>query len=192
MNEEIVRIRETLEDSDFLQRSFPVLFHPGVKDEDVLIHSIGCSLWNTLGHELGFSAVVEAPAPAAAGCDIRSDSVWFHRPTWSPQVLIEFERFEGGARGTTKLDAKVANLLEAASRWGRGPRLLILSAWSKGVVNAPSVDSFRHALLRGIKNSLGVHVPGRPGCPLLFTRFIFRTQAPGLLTLHSRSFAEVA
>ncbi len=35
MNEEIARIRETLEDSDFLKRSFPVLFHPGVKDEDV-------------------------------------------------------------------------------------------------------------------------------------------------------------
>ena len=77
MNDEIARIRETLDGSDFLQRSFPVLFHPGVKDEDVLIHSIGCSLWITVGHELGFSAVVEAPAPAAAGCDIRSDSVWF-------------------------------------------------------------------------------------------------------------------
>lgn len=191
MNDEIPRIRETLEDSDFLQRSFPVLFHPGVKDEDVLIHSIGCSLWNTLGHELGFSAVVEAPAPAAAGCDIRSDSVWFSRRAWSPEVLIEFERFEGGVRGTAKLDAKFANLLEAAARWGRGPRLLILSAWSKGIVNAPSVDGFRHALLRGINNSLGVQVPGRPECALLFARFIFRTQSSGLLSLHSSSFAEV-
>jgi hypothetical protein len=107
-------------------------------------------------------------------------------------VLIEFERFEGGVRSTAKLDTKVANLLEAAARWGRGPRLLILSTWSKGIVNAPSVDGFRHAVLRGINNSLGVHVPGRPGCALLFARFIFRVQSPGLLCLHSRSFAEVA
>ncbi len=191
MNDDIARIRQALEGSEFIQRCFPVLFSPGVKDEDVLVHSIGCSLLNTLGHELGYSAVVEAPAPTAAGCDIRSDSVWFSRARWSPEVLIEFERFEAGPRGTAKLDAKVANLLEAATRWGDGPRLLVLAAWSRGIVNAPSVEGFRSALLRGIRNRLGVQIPGRPGCPLLFTRFIFRAEPSGLLTLHSRRFAEV-
>lgn len=192
MHEEIARIRGLLETSDFIQRSFPVLLDPGVKDEDVLIHSIGCSLWNSLGHELGYSAVIEAPAPTAAGADIRTDSTWFSKAPWLPRVLIEFERFDSGARGLAKLDAKLANLLEAANRWRDEPRLLILSAWSSGVVNAPSPDRFRELLRSGVHNALGVHVSGRRGCPLLFNRWIFGTAPTGLLTLRKLIFEEVA
>jgi hypothetical protein len=192
MHEDIARIRGVLETSDFVQRSFPVLLHPGVKDEDVFIHSIGCSLWNTLGHELGYSGVVEAPAPSAAGADIRTDSAWFSKAPWLPRVLVEFERFESGDRGVAKLDTKLANLLEAANRWRDEPRLLILSAWSSGVVNAPNLDRFRRVLHSGVNNALGVHVPGRRGCPLLFNRWILGAAPTGLLTLRKLTFQEVA
>ena len=63
----------------FIDHAFPVLKANGVKDEDVLVHSMGCSVWNTLGHELGYMAVVEGPAPVASGNDIRSDSIWFDK-----------------------------------------------------------------------------------------------------------------
>jgi hypothetical protein len=192
MHEDIARIRGLLETSDFVQRSFPVLLNPGVKDEDVFIHSIGCSLWNSLGHELGYSAVVEAPAPTAAGPDIRTDSTWFSKAPWFPKVLIEFERFDSGARGAAKLDAKVANLLEAANRWRDEPRLLILSAWSSGVVNAPNLDRFRGLLRSGVHNALGVHVPGGRECPLLLNRWIFGATPTGLLALRKLTFQEVA
>ncbi|MCV3262756.1 hypothetical protein OGZ01_06220 [Vibrio harveyi] len=42
-----------------------------------------------------YGTVVEAPAPPGAGNDIRSDSVWFSYATQSPEVVIEFERYDG-------------------------------------------------------------------------------------------------
>jgi hypothetical protein len=185
-------VRRALEGSDYLRRAFPVLYAPGVKDEDVLIHSIGCSLWNTLGHELGYSAVMETPAPAAVGADIRSDSVWFDKASWSPEVLIEFERFESGTSGMTKLELKLANLLEAAQRWGQRPGLLILSAWSTGIVNAPDLAHFRSRVRLGIRNALGIQIAGRPSRPFLFNRMIFRPEASGRLTLQTLTFSELA
>ncbi|MCK5664973.1 MAG: hypothetical protein KAI17_15885, partial [Thiotrichaceae bacterium] len=108
-------IQDKLNKSSFIDDSFPVITKQGVMDEDVLLHSIGCSLWNTLGHELGYSAIVECPTPSAAGSDIRSDSVWFDRNTQDPKVLIEFERYDGSVYGKQKLDDKLSNLMEAAS-----------------------------------------------------------------------------
>jgi len=146
MSDPLAAIRATLT-RDFIAHAYPVLIEPGVRDEDVLIHSLGCSLWTVLGHELGYSALVEAPAPAAAGAEGPRQGEHFERAGWRPVVLVEFERFEAGPRGEAKLAEKVRNLLEAAARWELAPRLLVLSAWSAGVVDAPRTDALR-ALLR--------------------------------------------
>ncbi|WP_295454568.1 hypothetical protein [uncultured Thiodictyon sp.] len=190
MNDALYRIRSALE-GGFIAQSYPVLAQPGVRDEDMLVHSLGCSLWTTLGHDLGFSAVVEAPAPSASGADIRSDSAWFTRGDWRPVVLVEFERFEGGERGQSKLLAKLQNLMEAAWRWGTDPRLLVLSAWSKGVVNAPRTEVFRELLRSGFRNAAGVRVPGYQDLPLLVHRLILNSGGTRLLSLDRSLLEEI-
>lgn len=168
---------------DFIDRNFPMFSNWGVRDEDVLVHSIGCSAWNMLGSDLGYMAVTECPVPMTHGADIRSDSTWFSRSQRTPNVLIEFERFDGTDRGQIKIDEKLRNLLEASMRWGDTPSVLILSAWSKGVVSAPNKAMFQQRCHRGFKSSVGALVPPVRNTAVLFSRFIFETESDGLLLL---------
>ncbi|MFB2754804.1 hypothetical protein ACE02G_14280 [Shewanella xiamenensis] len=168
---------------EFVGRSYPMLSTWGVHDEDVLIHSLGCSAWNALGSELGFMAVTECPVPMTHGADIRSDSTWFSQTKRMPEVLIEFERFDGTERGQKKLDEKLCNLLEASMRWGDAPSVLILSAWNKGVVSAPNKDVFVQRCRQGFKSSVGVQVPPLRNTTVLFSRFIFEIDRSGTLFL---------
>jgi len=190
MNDPLASVRDALA-AGFIQRQYPVLVDPGVRDQDVLVHSLGCSLWTVLGHELGFAALVEAPAPAAAGADIRCDAAWFDRAGWTPSVLVEFERFEGGSRGEDKLSAKVRNLLEAAARWQRSPRLLVLSAWSRGVVNAPPPATFKALLRDGFINAAGVRIAGNSGLSLLLHRLLLQPSASGRLRMTQSLLEEI-
>ncbi|RLA54492.1 MAG: hypothetical protein DRR42_01545 [Gammaproteobacteria bacterium] len=179
---------QTVLESDFLERSFPVFNSPGIKDEDVMIHSLGCSVWNTLGHELGFMAVVEGPAPIASGNDIRSDSVWFDKADNTPLVLIEFERYDGTDRGYGKLEEKLGNLMEASMRWGDQPTLLVLSAWSPGLVSAPDFERLELMFRRGFSNSKGAKIPAPTNCQLLLHRLVLSESHTGLLQLQRMNF----
>ena len=166
----------TMSSLEFIERNYPMLSSWGVHDEDVLVHSLGCSAWNELGKELGFMAVTECPAPMTHGADIRSDSTWFCRKQRTPNVLIEFERFDGTDRGQQKLDEKLSNLLEASMRWGNAPSVLILSAWSKGVVSAPNKEKLLERYRSGFKSSVGAYVPPVRNTVILFSRFIFEIE----------------
>ena len=128
-------------------------------------------------------AVCECPVPTAYSADIRSDSVWFSRSNRAPEVLIEFERFDGTVRGEQKLDEKVCNLLDAAARWGGVPKLLVLSAWSKGVVSAPDTNKLTARCKIGFKTAVGVEVAPIRGASVLFNRMIFNVQRDGSLAL---------
>lgn len=183
----IARICAEMSSLDFVDRSYPMLTSWGVRDEDVLVHSLGCSAWNELGSELGFMAVTECPAPMTHGADIRPDSTWFSRLQRTPDVLIEFERFDGTDRSQKKLDAKLCNLLEASMRWGGTPSVLVLSAWSKGVVSAPDKEAFMQRCRQGFKSSVGAQVPALRDTTVLFSRFIFEIEHSGTLLLkHNR------
>lgn len=175
-------------EGDFISSAFPILDQHGLKDSDVLMHSIGCSVWNTLGHELGFMAVVEGPAPAASGNNIRSDSIWFEKATLSPRVLIEFERYDGSERGKAKLEEKLTNLMEASLRWGHQPDLLILSAWSSGVVSAPDFSVLERKYREGILNSKGTRIPRPATGALLLHRMFLQPGVDGLLRLKHMKF----
>lgn len=168
---------------EFVDRSYPMLSSWGVRDEDVLVHSLGCSAWNELGSELVFMAVAECPVPMTHGADIRADSTWFSRTQRTPDVLIEFERFDGTDRGQKKLDEKLCNLLEASMRWGDAPSVLILSAWNKGVVSAPNKEVFVQRCRQGFKSSVGAQVPPLRNTAVLFSRFIFEIECSGTLLL---------
>ena len=176
MTDLATRISGAMSNLEFIERSFPMLSSWGVQDEEVLIHSLGCSAWNQLGAELGFMAVTECPAPTTHGADIRPDSTWFNRERHTPDVLIEFERFDGTDRGQQKLDAKICNLLEASMRWDYIPTVLILCVWSKGIVTAPNKDKFKERCLRGFKSSAGVVVPAVRNASVLFGRFILQSE----------------
>jgi hypothetical protein len=118
-------------------------------------------------------AVSECPVPMTHGADIRADSTWFSRTQRTPEVLIEFERFDGTDRGQKKLDEKLCNLLEASLRWGDTPSVLILSAWNKGVVSTPNKEVFVQRCRQGFKSSVGAQVPPLRNTTVLFSRFIF-------------------
>jgi hypothetical protein len=191
MADTISRIKEELTQNSFIDKIYPALTSWGVKDEDVLIHSLGCSVWNTLGHQLGYMAIVEAPAPSGAGNDIRSDSVWFSHTTQHPEVVIEFERYDGSKPDKSKLVLKLMNLLEAYHRWERKPFVLVLSFWSKEVVSAPDIRELSKIVKYGAYNSKGVFIPGVEDAQLLINRFFFEDNASQQLYLQSVSFWEV-
>ncbi len=190
MRELSAQIRGHLEDSSFIDEAFPAIRKWGLRDEDVFVHSLGCSLWNTLGHELGYMAVVETPAPIAVGSDIRSDSAWFRRDTGTPAVLVEFERYDGSTRSKEKLDRKLLNLAVAASRWDAQPELLVLSAWSVGVVSAPDFAAMSQKLRSLAHNPRAGLMSDIRGKSLLFCRFIFEKDVSGLLRLEHLNFWE--
>ena len=167
---------------DFIAQHYPMLCNWGLRDEDMLVHGLGCSVWNALGMALDFMAVAECPAPTTHGADIRPDSTWFDRQQRAPAVLIEFERFDGTERGQKKLDEKLCNLLEAHMRWGNIPSVLILSVWSKGVVSAPNKAQLVQRC-QGFTSSAGVPVPAIAGTRVLLNRFIFELEQNGTLLL---------
>jgi hypothetical protein len=175
-------------ETDFIENAFPVWTSHGVKDEDVFIHSIGCSVWNTLGHELGYMAIVEGPAPVASGNDIRSDSVWIDKETNSPLVLIEFERYDGSPKGKSQLLKKLVNLMEAANRWEDKPVLLVLSAWSPGLVSAPDFEQLEKTFLKGTFNGQGSFIPRPKNCGLLLQRMVFEQEVDGLYRLNKKIY----
>lgn len=111
-------------------------------DRDVLVHSIGCSIWNTFGHEKGYMAIVECPAPNTHAADIRSDSGWFKIHQDHPSYLIEFERYQG-VQDQQKIESKLKNLMEACSRWEFSADVLILSIWSKGINASPDLTALK-------------------------------------------------
>lgn len=177
------RICAAMSTLEFIDGNYPMLSDWGVRDEDVLVHSLGCSAWNALGSALGFMAVTECPAPMTHGADIRSDSTWFSRTRHKPEVLIEFERFDGTDRSQKKLEEKLCNLLEAAMRWGNYPSVLILAAWNKGIVSAPNKEMLQQKCRQGFKTSAGAQVPVLRNTVVLFSRFIFEPERSGALLL---------
>lgn len=177
------RIITAMSSLEFISKTYPMLTEWGVRDEDVLVHSLGCSAWNMLGQDLGLMALTECPAPMTHGADIRADSTWFDREQRKPKVLIEFERFDGTARGQQKLDEKVRNLLEASMRWNNSPSVLILSAWNKGIVTAPDTEKLLSRCRDGFKSSVGVQLPPLRNVTVLFSRFIFEIEKSGCLLL---------
>jgi len=172
----------------FIEYAFPILVHHGLKDADVFMHSLGCSVWNTLGHELDYMAVPESPAPAASGDNIRSDSVWFEKESATPKVLIEFERYDGSENGKAKLVEKLTNLMEASQRWEHQPDLLILSAWSSGLVSAPDFSALEHLYRQGLTNRKGSRIPTPPSGTLLLHRMVLNPGFDDLLRLKHMNF----
>jgi len=182
------QILKAMEGTHFISAHYPILTNGGLHDEDVLIHSLGCSVWNTLGHELGYMAVVECPAPGTHGADIRSDSGWFDDNELTPLALVEFERYDGSSRGQSKLNEKLCNLIGAAQRWNHPPKVLILSAWSQGIVSAPDTDALKKCCYEGIRISSGSQVTASSTIKILFNRFLFEKSSSNGLTLkHVRS-----
>lgn len=196
MNNKTLSIRKKLKDPAFLNTVMPSLTLWGLKDEDVLVHSMGVSLWNTLGHELNHMAVAECPAPIAAGDSIRSDSAWFNKETRQPCVLIEFERYDGSEGSKQKLLEKLSNLMEAAGRWEVSAHnlfekpLLILAAWNIDIVSAPNVKSLAQQACSGTTNRLGVPVPSINATNFLFCRFMFESMPDGTIRLNDIIFQE--
>ena len=130
----------------WVNETFPLLASGKLLDQDVLVHSLGCSVWNTF---------------------------WFHKSSASPVCLIEFERFDGSAKGQQKLEEKLKNLLEAAQRWNHCPKTLVLSAWSQGLVGVPDTQKLKDICRMGFTSSTGTQVIAAPDVEVVFSRFLF-------------------
>jgi len=185
-------IRNKMSVDAFVANDFPALTAWGVEDQDVMIHSLGVSSWNSLGHELGFMAVAECPVPFSgiAADDIRSDSVWFDKEKKQPVVIVEFERYDGTEHGRQKLIEKAENLLEANNRWGGAPQVLVLAAWSSGMVTAPDHHLFTRKIREGFKNRKGAMIKGNPEAKFLFSRFYFQKKQGQRLLLDRLVFED--
>lgn len=162
-----------LPDIEWISEFFPLLTSAKLIDQDVLVHSLGCSVWNTFGHDQGYMAVVECPAPGTSGADIRSDSGWFEMDATKPLCLIEFERYDGPKHGQIKLEEKLKNLLESSQRWQHSPKQLILSTWSQGLVDAPDIERLKDICKYGFTSSTGSSVSIHSNLKVVFSRFLF-------------------
>ena len=192
MNRVVELIQNKMSVGVFVENAFPALTTWGVEDQDVMIHSLGVSCWNSLGHELGFMAVAECPIPFSgiAADDIRSDSVWFDKVKKQPVVIVEFERYDGTEHGRQKLMEKTENLLEASNRWGGIPQVLILAAWSSGMVTTPDHHLFTRKIREGFKNRKGAMIKGNPEAKFLFSRFFFQAKQGQILLLDRLVFED--
>ena len=190
MSNGVGAIRNALLKTDFLQKTIPALSTWGVKDEDVMIHSLGVSAWNTLGHQLGYQAVAECPAPFGVGDDIRSDSTWFDKNSQQPSVFIEFERYDGSLKSKQKLKDKLANLMEATYRWKQDSALMILVAWNRDIVSPPDTKDMIQQVRQGFKNRKGIKIPGVHPRNFLLCRFMLEAMSTGNLKLQTINFQE--
>jgi hypothetical protein len=111
----------------FLRDTFPMLPNWGVRDEGVLIHSLGCNYLAALGRNLGFWAINECPFRVSKSKIIRPDAVWWHRPDRQVAFLAEFERYEDGH--DSKLEAKAKNLVETYAAIHPRPLVVLLLTW---------------------------------------------------------------
>lgn len=157
---------------EWVQRCFPITTNGLLDDRDVFVHSIGCSIWNTFGHEKGYMAIVECPAPNTHAADIRSDSGWFKIHQDHPNCLIEFERYQG-VQDQQKIECKLKNLMEACSRWEFSADVLILSIWSKGIVASPDLTALKNIFYRGFTNSKGLRIQLPSTITVILNRFYF-------------------
>jgi hypothetical protein len=177
------KILKTIENDDFVKHSFPMMSDWGVKDDDTLIHSLGCSYWMALGHHLGYSGVVEVPAPLTyairSNHDVRSDAVWFDKETQKPNLVVEFERYSGTNSDQIKLTDKVKNLLLAHRRWDLQPALVVLAYWTNGLKTLPNHQGLKTIFEQGFKLSNGEFVEGSNSRELLLLNFVFQSDKQG-------------
>lgn len=156
----------------------------GVKDEDTLIHSLGCSYWMQLGHYLGFSGAVEIPAPLQyairAKHDVRSDAVWFDKLSKQPKLVVEFERYAGTKSDQDKLIGKVKNLLLAHRRWSLQPELLVLAYWTPGLKAIPDHQELKELFCKGFMLGNGERVEGANPKQLVIMNFVFGCDQQGV------------
>lgn len=170
---------------DAASSHLPMWTEWGVRDVGHFVHSLGCTFLTAVGRDLGFTAVSEVPAPREGPLahleeDVRSDSVWFDRPTKRVALVAEFERYAGKQKD---LSPKVETLLLAQQRWGCEKATLLLAYWSVGLVTVPDHDNLRNIVRGGFQAIGGVRVPGNPNARLVFYQFVVRAGQDGLLRL---------
>lgn len=177
------KVLTAIENKDFVEYSFPMMSDWGVKDEDTLIHSLGCSYWMALGHHLGYCGVVEVPAPLTyairSNHDVRSDAVWFDKNTQKPNLVVEFERYSGTNSDQIKLTDKVKNLLLAHRRWKLEPDFVVLAYWTNGLKTLPDHQGIKTLFEKGFKLANGEILEGCNSKQLLLLNFVFQSDQQG-------------
>jgi hypothetical protein len=177
------KVLTTIENKDFVEHCFPMMSDWGVKDEDTLIHSLGCSYWMELGHHLGYCGVVEVPAPLTyavrSNHDVRSDAVWFDKKTQKPNLVVEFERYSGTNSDQIKLTDKIKNLLLAHRRWKLEPDFVVLAYWTNGLKTLPDHQGLKTLFEQGFKLANGEVVEGCNSKQLLLLNFVFQSDKQG-------------
>lgn len=172
MSGAVLMVDTSVPSLEWVQQYFPITTNGLLDDRDVLVHSIGCSIWNTFGHEKGYMAIVECPAPNTHAADIRSDSGWFKIHQDHPSYLIEFERYQG-VQDQQKIESKLKNLMEACSRWEFSADVLILSIWSKGIVASPDLTALKNIFYRGFLSAKGLRIQLPSTITVILNRFYF-------------------
>ena len=152
-------IEEEFRNLAVLRDAFPMLCDWGVRDESVLVHSLGCNYLAELGRSLGFWAMNEFPVRVNGARTIRPDAVWWNREDRSVRFLTEFERFTAGQE--TKLADKAKNLLEVYHAAEPKPPVVLLMGWATSGTDLTLARKTVAAIARdGFRNQDGKWVAG--------------------------------
>ena len=145
---------------NFMRDSFPMLIDWGVKDESILVHSLGCNYLAALGRNLGFWAINEFPV-RVSDKTVRPDAVWWTRPDRKVTFMAEFERYTPGQE--RKLAEKTCNLVETCQTMQGTPVVALLMGWTMAGTDLAEAAKASAAAFNGFRNTNGTWIPGL--CP---------------------------
>jgi hypothetical protein len=143
---------------NFMRDSFPMLTDWAVRDESILVHSLGCNYLAALGRNLGFWAINEFPVRVPSEKTVRPDAVWWTRPDRKVRFIAEFERYTPGQE--KKLTEKTCNLVETCQTLHGTPVVALLLGWAMAGTDLAEAAKASAAAFSGFRNQNGDWVPG--------------------------------
>jgi hypothetical protein len=157
-NEITIALEREFSTLDFMRDSFPMLTDWAVRDESILVHSLGCNYLAALGRNLGFWAINELPVRVPSEKTVRPDAVWWTRPDRKVSFIAEFERYTPGQE--KKLTEKTCNLVETCQTLVGTPVVALLMGWTMAGTDLAEAAKASAAAFTGFRTNDGRWVSG--------------------------------
>lgn len=177
------RLEQELQSGEYFRDSYRLLGAIPVNDQGTVIHSALIGYLCSLGQEMGFSTVQDAPMLTAPRSDVylwmvRPDCVWYDVRETEPQakVAFEVERFKPALRHT--LEEKIGNLVIVSHQAPQLKRLVFVY-WLLANDPAPDVKHLFRFLYTSFSRD-GITVPP-PRVPVDVVRCLLWPAPTGLI-----------
>ena len=160
-------LRDELKTGTLRHQLFPMLTGFGIRDYADTVRSFALNYLTEIGRRvLGMTAVSEYPVFPQGKYNARDyrgvklGSVWFEKLTNQPFLVGEFERYEEAISQTSRLRARVEDMLLGYHQLGTQPPMVLLVYWTLGKTNLPRADKLIKLLEQGFSLPNTSLIPG--------------------------------